>query len=208
MASSIIHICVASEINKKLNKKIDDILIGSIAPDIAKHLGKSKLESHFLDNLEEDLPNIEKFYNKYKNHFNNDFVLGYYIHLYTDYLWIKLFLPDFYNGEYIYKLDGTIEKIDNNEKTKYIYNDYTNLNITLIDEYDLDLKIFYNEVPKFDEIIEEIPMNKLPVIVNAASVIIKNALENKTNYVFDKDIINKFINFSTDIILQDILRKL
>lgn len=208
MASSIIHICVANEINKKLNRKNDDILIGSIAPDIAKHLGKNKFESHFLDNLEEDLPNIERFYNKYKSYFNNDFVLGYYIHLYTDYLWIKHFLPEFYNGEYIYKLDGNVEKIDNGLKTKYIYNDYTNLNITLIDEYDLDLKIFYNEVPKFDDIIEEIPMNKLPIIVNAAGIIIKNAKENKANYIFDKNIINKFIRFSTDIILQDIIEKL
>ena len=35
----------------------------------------------------------------------------------------------------------------------YIYNDYTNLNIKLIDEYNLDLKIFYNKLPQLDNII-------------------------------------------------------
>lgn len=207
MASSIIHICVANEINKKINKKESDILIGSIAPDISKHLDRTKLESHFLDNIETDLPNLEKFLTKYKKNLNNDFVLGYYIHLYTDYLWIKHFLPDFFKGNYIYKLDGTVEEIDDSEKIKYIYNDYTNLNITLIDEYELDLKIFYNDVPKFENIIKEIPMNKLPVIVNAAGIIIKKTKENKTFYIFDKDIINKFIKFSVDIILQDLKEK-
>jgi hypothetical protein len=36
MASSIIHIAVAHEINKKLQFEEDKLLIGSIAPDIAK----------------------------------------------------------------------------------------------------------------------------------------------------------------------------
>ena len=45
------------------------------------------------------------------------------------------------------------------------YNDYTNLNIKLIDKYNLDLKIFYNELPQLHNIIEEIPMDKINVIV-------------------------------------------
>ena len=208
MASSIIHICVANEVNKKVNKKKQDILIGSIAPDISKHIGKTKKESHFLDNIDEDLPNLDRFLKKYKNNLNNDFVLGYYIHLYTDYLWIKHFLPEFYNGEYIYKLDGSIEKINEDEKIYYIYNDYTNLNISLIDEYDLDLKIFYNDVPEFENIIKEIPMDKLKLIIDKTGIIIKNAKENNTYYVFDKNIVTKFINFCVDIILQDINEKL
>lgn len=208
MASSIIHICVANEINKKINKKQPDVLIGSIAPDIAKHLGRTKKESHFLDDVKYDLPNLDKFLEKYKNNLNNDFVLGYYIHLYTDYLWIKNFLPEFYNGDYIFKLDGTMEKIDNAKKTEYIYNDYTNLNISLIDEYELDLKIFYNEIPEFEDIIKEIPMDKLSLIVEKTGIVIKNAKENKTYYIFDKNIINKFINFCVDIILQDLNEKL
>ena len=36
MASSVIHICVANEINKIIKRNKEKILIGSIAPDIAK----------------------------------------------------------------------------------------------------------------------------------------------------------------------------
>ena len=208
MASSIIHICVANEVNKKLNKKQADILIGSIAPDISKHIGKTKKESHFLDDIDSNLPNLDNFLKKYKNHLDNDFVLGYYIHLYTDYLWIKHFLPEFYNEEYIYKLNGTVEKINEDEKIYYIYNDYTNLNISLIDEYGLDLKIFYNEIPKFENIIKEIPMNKLKLIIDKTGSVIKDAKENNTYYIFDKNIVTEFINFCADIILQDINEKL
>lgn len=208
MASSIIHICVANEINKKIKRRESDILIGSIAPDISKHLGKTKKESHFLDNIDEDLPNLDRFLKKYRNNLNDDFVLGYYIHLYTDYLWIKHFLPEFYNGEYIYKLDGSVEKISNEEKKYYIYNDYTNLNVLLIDDYNLDFKIFYNDVPKFRDIIKEIPMDKLNLIIEKTGIFIKNAKINNTYYVFDKNIINKFINFCANIILQDLNEKL
>lgn len=72
----------------------------------------------------------------------DDFVLGYYIHIFTDYLWFKYFVPDFYENGIIYKLDGTIENISVDRKINYFYNDYTNLNIKLIDEYNLDLSIF------------------------------------------------------------------
>ena len=95
MASAVIHICVANEINKVLRKDKKQILIGSIAPDLVKRLGMTKKESHFLDNGD-DLPNLNRFLLKYFNNFDDDFVLGYYIHLYTDYLWFKYFVPDFF----------------------------------------------------------------------------------------------------------------
>ena len=59
----------------------------------------------------------------------------------------------------ITKLDGTIVECKGNMLSLYIYNDYTNLNIKLLDEYDLDLKIFYNELPPLKNIIEEIQMD-------------------------------------------------
>ena len=42
MASSIIHICVAKEVNKYLKRNEKEILIGSIAPDISKQIGRTK----------------------------------------------------------------------------------------------------------------------------------------------------------------------
>ena len=39
MASSMIHMAVAKELNDKLKRDSKSILIGSIAPDIAKLIG-------------------------------------------------------------------------------------------------------------------------------------------------------------------------
>ena len=43
MASALIHIAVASKINKKIKRKESEYLIGSIAPDIAKIVGIIKI---------------------------------------------------------------------------------------------------------------------------------------------------------------------
>ena len=76
MASSVIHICVANEINKVLKRNDRKLLIGTIAPDISKLIGESKYYSHFLDDIDNNIPNLEKFLNKYKYYLDDDFVLG------------------------------------------------------------------------------------------------------------------------------------
>ena len=202
MASSVIHIAVASEINKIIKKDNHKLLIGSIAPDISKCLGRTKIESHFLDSDDTDIPNIDKFLNKYKSKLNDDFVIGYYIHLYTDYLWFKYFISEIYNEEnnMITKLDGSIVKCNGNMLSIYIYNDYTNMNMKLLDEYNMDLSIFYEEIPYLENIIDEIPMNEIKTIVDKTSIIIKNSKEHK-DFVFNIENIKKFIERSTELIL-------
>lgn len=202
MASSMIHIAVANELNKTLNKDNKKLLIGSIAPDISKLIGRTKIVSHFQDK-DDDLPNLNKFLSKYKSDLSDDFVLGYYIHIFTDYLWFKYFVPDFYENGIIYKLDGTIENISVDRKINYFYNDYTNLNIKLIDEYNLDLSIFYEDIPKLKDIIKEIPMNKIYVIIDQAGIILENTKESKS-YIFDMNLVNKFIKTSVDYILSNL----
>ena len=201
MASAIIHVAVANEINKKLKRDNNKLLIGSIAPDISKILGQTKLHSHFLDNKDNDLPNIEKFLKKYNDKLFDDFVLGYFIHLYTDYLWFKYFMPEVYEKKHITKLDGTVVKCNGNMLCKYVYNDYTNLNTKLLDEYNLDLKIFYNEPPEFNDIIKEIPMQKIKLIIDQMSIIIENSKVNK-DLVFNIDNIKVFIQMSVELILS------
>ena len=58
MASAIIHICVAKEINKTLQLPEKELFLGSIAPDISKQVGQTKEKSHFLTTTTEDFPNI------------------------------------------------------------------------------------------------------------------------------------------------------
>ena len=202
MASSIIHIAVANEINKVLKRDLSFILIGSIAPDISKLLGESKKKSHFLVN-DSDIPDLDLFLKKYKSNMNDDFVMGYYIHLYTDYLWFKYFIPEIYNNHLIKKLDGKIVKCNGQMSMLYIYNDYTNLNIKVIDKYRLDLKIFYNEVPKLENIISEIPMDKIKLIVDEVGKIVRNS-KNKKTMTIDMEKVNSFIKLSVELILANL----
>ena len=66
MASSVIHMCVAKKINETLKIKDENmLLLGSIAPDISKHLGESKTRSHFFDDNEN--VDMNRFLEKYKN---------------------------------------------------------------------------------------------------------------------------------------------
>ena len=198
MASALIHMAVANEVNKKLNKDNDQMLIGSIAPDISKQIGENKVRSHFLDS-EGDLPNIDKFLNKYKNNLDDSFVMGYFIHLYTDYLWFKYFIPEICDKNVITKLDGTKVKCTENMIIQYIYNDYSNLNSRLLDEYDMDLHIFYENIPKFQNIIEEIPMDKIQIIIDKVSIIIQNSKERK-DFVFDLESVKNFISLCVELI--------
>lgn len=200
MASAMIHMVVANEINKKIKCDRNQILLGSIAPDISKLVGETKLKSHFLNSIDNDIPNIDAFLLKYKHKLDDDFVMGYFIHLYTDYLWFKYFVPEFYNKNMITKLDGTVVKSNGEMINLYIYNDYTNLNKQLLDEYDIDLKIFYNELPKINNIIEEIPIQNIDILVNELGLIIEKAGKN-TNFVFDITNIKKFVETCCNLII-------
>lgn len=200
MASSIIHMCIAKKINEKLKIKDENmLLLGSIAPDISKHLGETKTRSHFLtDNKKID---INSFLDKYKTKLNNPFLLGYFIHLYTDFLWDKYFIVDIVSNGTIKLLNG--DEIENSPELykKLIYNDYTNLNIQLIDEYGLDLSLFYNEavIPKIE--MDEIPVNQLSKLLDQTSLIIANTKVNKA-YTFTLDNIKPFIETSSLLILS------
>lgn len=202
MASSVIHMCVANEINKKLKRNNDLILLGSIAPDIAKQIGRTKYESHFLID-DKEIPSLDRFLDKYKKHLKDDFVLGYYIHLYTDYIWFKHFYTDFIANGSLYLLDGTIVEANDDTYKEYFYNDYTTLNRVLIDKYKLDLKIFTTKMPKIKNVIKEIPMNQIQIIIDKTNMIIRKSYEQK-NYIFDIDMIDKFINTSVEAIITNL----
>lgn len=202
MASSMIHIAVASEINKKINRDKSKLFIGTIAPDISKLIGQTKVESHFLDNSKTDLPNLGRFLAKYIGNLNDDFVLGYYIHLYTDYIWFKYFLTDYIKDKYVYDKNNNKLKLNPDKLLKYIYNDYNSLNIKLIDKYKIDLGIL-NEKYKIKQIIKEIPIDKVYLLLNNTKNIINNSKETET-YLFNTYSIEKFISFTVQVLLDDL----
>lgn len=201
MASTIIHMCIAKEMNKKLKKDETKLILGSIAPDIGKLVNIGKTLPHFSTKEDEDIPVFDYFLDKYQKYLDDDFVLGYYIHLYTDYLWFKYFMTEITDKKFITKLDGTVVDVDEDTLCEYVYNDYTNLNIKLIDRYNLDLKIFYNEVPNIKSIIDEIPMDKLNLLIDKAGIILENSTQEK-QLIFNIEEVEKFISLCIDIIIS------
>ncbi len=202
MASAIIHLAVAKTLEQYLkieNKR--DYYLGSIAPDISKQIGENKQRSHFLINTRDDIPNMELFTSKYPNFKDNSFDLGYYIHLYTDRLWFSRFMPLVTNGNYIKLLDGTVIFSAPTEIQGLIYQDYTNLNVQLLDEYKMDLSLFYEDFIKPKTTITEIPVDKLNLLLDKMGIIIENSKEEKP-YSFDLYLVLDFIDKTSQEILK------
>lgn len=206
MASSIIHIAVAKEINKVLKRDESKLLLGSVAPDLSKLIGETKLYSHFLEKVGNNVPNMERFLEEYKNNLNDDFVLGYFIHLYTDYFWFKFFIPEILDSKQqkIKKLNGDSVNLSGEMLIMYIYNDYTNLNLELIKKYNIDLEFLYDEDNQnIKSIIKEIPYDKLEVLSNKIVEIVEKSHSYKY-LVFNLENIEKFIKTSVELILGEI----
>ena len=204
MASVIIHMAIAKELENKLdieNKK--DYYLGSIAPDIAKQIGMNKNISHFSKNMKDNIPNINLFIKRYPTFKYNPFDLGYFIHLYADKIWQESVINKILNENSIKLLDGTIITTTKEEITNLIYSDYTDLNRKVIEEYNLDLSLFYEEFQIPDTTINEIPIDKLDILINKMGIIIENTKENKA-YSFDIDIIKEFIDKVSDEIIEEL----
>lgn len=201
MASAVIHLCVAKEVNKYLKMDENMILLGSIAPDISKQIGQTKEISHFLDHTnEDDIPNIDRFLSKYKSELNKPFEVGYFIHLLTDKYWFRDYI---YNYIERFTKNATKKKITYTAIRDVIYNDYTNINIDLIDKYNLPLDIFQNEIEYPNSKIKEIPIDKLPIITEKMGLIIANSTEEKT-FMFDTKDIEVFITNTVKYIIKDL----
>ena len=201
MASAVIHLCVAKEVNKYLKMDENSILLGSIAPDLSKLVGETKEISHFLDHTnEDDIPNIDRFLAKYRGDLEKPFEMGYFIHLLTDKYWFR---------DYIYQYIDRYTRDTNKRKITYtalkdiIYNDYTNINIDLIDKYNLGLDLFSNEIDLPTSRITEIPMDQLDLLIEKMGQIIASSTEEKT-FIFDTKDIEIFIDNTVKYIIKDI----
>lgn len=103
MPSWIIHLATAKKVIERINineLNINSFLIGNLIADAKRHVVKDFSIcvpyhiSHFsefmkIDGNIDELPNIDKFLDSYKNKLSNSMVLGYLIHLLTDYYWNK-----------------------------------------------------------------------------------------------------------------------
>ncbi len=201
MASAVIHLCIAREINKYLKMNEYDLMLGSIAPDISKQIGETKEISHFLDHTnEDDIPNIDRFLQKYRNDLHNPFTMGYFIHLLSDKYWFRDYVYQYIER---YTRENVKQKITYTALRDLIYNDYTNINGELIDKYELPLEIFYEEFREPTTAIREIPVDKLDILIDKMGIIIEEAKKEK-NFLFDMNDIEIYIANSVKYIIKDI----
>ncbi len=201
MASAVIHLCIAKEVNKLLGMDEKLLFLGTIAPDISKQIGQTKEISHFLDHSnEDDIPNIDRFLAKYRSELNKPFEMGYFIHLLTDKYWFRDYI---YNYIARYAKDNKKKDLTYAALKQIIYDDYTNINIDLITHYNLSLELFYEDIDYPTSIITEIPMDKLPIIVEKMGIIIEESKEEKT-FIFDMNDVIAFIEETVKYIVKDI----
>mgnify|MGYP003297943991 CR=1 FL=1 len=94
-------------------------------------------------------------------------------------------------------LNGTSVEMSSEDVRKVIYNDYSNINILLLEEYDMDLSLFYEEFDYPVIHIEEIPNNLLNIIVRKMGIISSNSKLEKS-FVFDINMIKEFVEVASN----------
>lgn len=165
MPSAVIHICVAKKVKKNLG---NDFIVGAVAPDCWRNNDEeNRMRTHFSTNNDKN-ENYFAFYEKYKNNISNPFILGYLIHLITD----------FYYRNYVTKISAHSFHLHQNniylanQLTNYFNLDKINSNINIpenivnekaliktinyINENELINKVVPNEIYDFNDVIKNI----------------------------------------------------
>ena len=192
MASFSIHLAIGKrylEKNKIENEK--DFLLGVIDPDLAQ----DKRKSHYTGST--DTTNLEYFLsekvllNRYleTNNIDNDYDLGIFLHLVTDYI----FFNHFFDKEYI---NNTKYHDFNND----LYHSYDNTDNYVYDKYSINY-------PNLNEIIinciSKARKNKNTNYNNGKDIIPIDKLDNFIEYISNIDLYkykNKIIQYNKNIL--------
>ena len=169
-----IHLEIAKKINKKLKydgECLELFLLGNVLPDInngyvVKDISKriSHTNTHFKNDIDKTYIN---FYNEYKSYFNNPLIVGYFVHLYTDYHWTK----DYRNK--INKISG-YDNYTKEERMSLKHNDFKAYNNKFINNV-LNLK-------NYDLLIDNIDLIKEVSIIKNDLILVNDFLNNQTEY--------------------------
>lgn len=125
----MIHEEVGYFLSNKLNKNSYNYYLGLLAPDSPNTYGFGKKEDRWLahqrrKDYNEWRNSLKEFYNQEKNNYNEDFLLGYYIHIltdiiYDDFLYLKVREEILKDG---YSLEESHD-IMRNDMDKYYFNE-------------------------------------------------------------------------------------
>lgn len=103
MPAGGIHLCVGKRVAEKLNiNQCMEYYIGVVSADSWRNSSSTKLGTHFLDSIDSINYHYDFFYKKYSSYMNNEFVIGYLIHLITDKYWYSnsFVTSNIYEDEY------------------------------------------------------------------------------------------------------------
>ena len=148
MPSHKIHLGIAQEVNKKLNRNTDLIKLGSVLPDLTIEHDHGLSHFQYEDIYPKNLANAEEFKKKYPN-MKDDISIGYIIHLLTD----KYYNDFYYNTDLdwiVHNKEYLIKYIDElNKKIKSC-----NIDNSFHLEHQIFLDKIYNDC--IDYILKEI----------------------------------------------------
>lgn len=216
MPSWKIHSKIASDLIKELKVNKKYFMIGNLLPDqdeysipnIDKSIDRSI--THFISKEDSmigiNLPDYNKMYEKYQNQFNNPVLLGYLVHLLTDFYWNNYIYDKYFiksNDKYIgiKTNDGNIIKCDfpgANTMKQSDFKKYNNhLNVTK------NNFVFYLNDKYFKEI-EELKISKKDIYkVGKYLRLFDSKIEDDIDYkVLDEKELDKILENSKDFILK------
>ena len=134
MASRIIHLAVAHELAARLEiKDTERFLYGHILPDMImgeyEYRVPIKKETHFYTLLPNNRKTYDfyRFYEEYRDRFEDMLYLGYYVHLIEDNIF----------RQYLYYRVGLLKRRGERKLLDELYEDYRLLNPILIKKYNM-----------------------------------------------------------------------
>lgn len=193
MPSHKIHIKIAQDVNKVLNRDNDSIILGSVLPDLT--LTKNHGLSHFqyVDEYPYNLANADEFIKKYPN-MKDDISIGYITHLLTD---------RFYNDWYYknYKLKGI------NTTKEFKHNLFASYDNYILKHFKLDGfkdMRFIEQIPPYKDLVFDIDYLK-DYILKYNEEVSNSSLD--TNYRIDNfDVLDKLYNACKKYVLEELER--
>lgn len=191
MACYSMHLTFAKIVNQRLKMDEKDFLIGSLAADVCKKEFYTKRITHFGN--EHIKVQLDKFLEKYKEKLDVPFVMGYFVHIYLDYVFFERFLENYFEileGNYYSDMTSVFRERKTGDiitaRELYgerFYNTYTNINRKLVEKYNLpaNFEITDEDIQRYN-IIDEYDINNLLNINNEIERFI-----NSDEYIADND---------------------
>lgn len=165
-----IHLAVATKLNEKYKLNKEQFLYGSILPDVLNTNSYGRDFSHFFGTKyhdvckEEIITDVEKFESAYKDRLDKALILGYYVHILTDYFYNDYVFRNFYTRDENDHITGIRTKEgkhlipdpnDSRGRRKYKQADFVNFGKLLLENGMVEKPASLEEIKKQLDLLNE-----------------------------------------------------